>query len=193
MSKMTEIELELISDIDMHLFIEKGTRGGISYIAKGHSKANNKYMQSYDDKKPSKFIVYLDANNVYGWTMSQYLPYSGFKWLNQKEIDKFDVNLIGCNIIEEISSDGYITEADFKYPDKLHELHNDYPLASEKLEISHMSSNYYSSIANKYGRQIGGVNKLVPNLGNKSKYVLHYRNLQLYLSLQIKLVNIQTI
>ena len=79
MLKMTKIELELISDSDMYLFIEKVMRGGISYIAKRHSKANNKYMQSHDVNKPSKFIVYLDANNVYGWAMSQYLPYGGFK------------------------------------------------------------------------------------------------------------------
>ena len=87
MLKMTRIELDLISDIDMHLFIEKGMRGGISYIAKRHSKANNKYMECYDRSKESKCITYLDANNLYGLTMYQYLPYSGFKWLNQKEID----------------------------------------------------------------------------------------------------------
>ena len=87
MLKMTKIELELISDIGMHLFIEKGMKGGISYIAKRHSKANNKYMQSYDAKKPSKFMTYLDANNLYGWAMIQYLPYSEFKWLNQEEIN----------------------------------------------------------------------------------------------------------
>ena len=79
MLKMTEIELELISDIGMHLFIEKGIRGGISYIAERYSKANNKYMRSYDVNKPSKFIVYLDAYNSYGWAMIQYLPYSVFK------------------------------------------------------------------------------------------------------------------
>ena len=68
-------------------------------------------------------------------------------------------------------------------------MHNDYPLATEKLQISHnFWSNYCSNIANKYGIKIGGVNKLVPNLGNKSKYVCHYRNLQLYLSLGMKLV-----
>ena len=79
MLKMTGIELELISDIDMHLFIEKGMRGGISYFAKRYIKANNKYMQSYDVNKPSKFITYLDTINLYGWAISQYLPYSGFK------------------------------------------------------------------------------------------------------------------
>ena len=83
MLKITGIELKLISDIDMYLFVEKGMRGGISYIAKRHSKTNNKYMQSYDDKKPSKFITYLDGNYLYGWVMSLYLPYGGFKWFNQ--------------------------------------------------------------------------------------------------------------
>ena len=78
--KLSGTELYLIPDIDMHLFIEKGMRGGISYIAKRYSKANNKYMQSYDAKKPSKYITYLDANNLYGWAMSQYLPYSRLKF-----------------------------------------------------------------------------------------------------------------
>ena len=86
MLKMTGIELDLISDIDMHLLIEKGIRGRISYIAKRHSKANNKYMKCYDSSEESKYITYLDANNLYGWAMSQYLPYNGFKWLNQKVV-----------------------------------------------------------------------------------------------------------
>ena len=81
---MTGIELELISDTGMYLFIEKGIRGGISYIAKRHSKANNKYMKCYDSSKESKFITYLDANNLYGWAMIQYLPYGKFKWLSKK-------------------------------------------------------------------------------------------------------------
>ena len=83
MLKMTKIELDLISDIEIHLFIEKGMRGGISYIAKRHSKANNKYIKCYDSSSN------IDANNLCGWAMSQYLPYSGFKWLNQKEISDF--------------------------------------------------------------------------------------------------------
>ena len=76
---MTGIELELISDIDMHLFIEKRMRRGISYIAKRHSKANNKYMKRYDSTKESKNITYLDAINLYGYAVNQYLPYSQFK------------------------------------------------------------------------------------------------------------------
>ena len=126
--------------------------------------------------------------------MSQYLPYHEFIWLNKKEIDKFDVNSTQCNSIEENSSNGYLLEVDLKYPDELHQLHNDHHLAPEKLELSHdILSNYCSNIANKYDIQIGGVNKLVPNLGNKSKYVLHYRNLPLYLSLEMKLVSVHRI
>ena len=95
--KTTRIELELIPDIDMHLFIEKGMRGGIPYIAKKDSKTNNKYMECYDSSEKNKYITYLDANNLYGWAMSQYLPYSGFKWLNQKEISDFCLNSISEN------------------------------------------------------------------------------------------------
>ena len=118
--------------------------------------------------------------------MSQYLPYSGFKWLNREEINSFDVNLIGEN-----NPTGYILEVDLKYPDELNELHNDYRLAPEKLEVSqNMLSNYCSSIANKYDIKLGGVNKLVSNLDNKSKYVLHYRNFLFHLSLGMRLVSV---
>ena len=78
MLKMTKMELELISDIDMYLLIEKRTRGGITYIAKRHRKANNKCMRSYGVNKSSKFFSYLDVNNLNGWAMSQYLPYGIF-------------------------------------------------------------------------------------------------------------------
>ena len=86
---MTGIEVEKISDIYKYLFIEKGLTGGISYIAKRYSKANNEYCPDYDKNKPSTFISYLDMNNLYGWAMSEYLPYGRFKWL--KNIDKFDI------------------------------------------------------------------------------------------------------
>ena len=81
-------------------------------------------MQFYNDKKPSRYITYHHANNLYGWAMYQYLPHGEYKWLNQKEIDKFDVNSIECNSIEENSSNGYILEVDLEYPDELYELHN---------------------------------------------------------------------
>ena len=186
MLKMTGTEVELISDIDIRLFIEKKSERWYSHIAKRYSKANNKYMKCFDSRKKSIYIIYLDANNLYGWAMIQYLPYGGFKWLNKKEINDF------CeNSISENSSVDYILEVDFEYPSELQDLHNDNLLAPEKLEISqNMMSKYCSDIANKYGIKIGGVNKLVPNLSNKSKYVVHYKNLQLYLSLGIKLTKV---
>ena len=145
----------------MHLFIEKGIRGGLSYITIRYSKANNRYVQPYDANKPSKCVKYLNANKLYGWPMSQYLSYGRFKWLSQKETDKLPLNLIGCIFIEENSFDGYILEVDLEYPDKLHELYGDYPLAPEKFEISdHVLSNYCNSIANEYNIKIGGANKL---------------------------------
>ena len=152
-------------------------------------------MKSYNPNKSSKFILYLDANNLYGQAMSQYLLYSGFKQLTQKEVNKLLLNLIGCNFIEKKnSSDRYILELYPNYLNELHESHNYYPLAPERLEISHiMLLEYCSNIANKYGMKIGGVNKLVPNLGNKSKYVLHYRNLHSYLTLGMKLVSVHGI
>ena len=106
----------------MYLFIEKRLRGGIFYIAKRYSKANNKYMKNYDLTKPSICISCLDMNNIYCWAMSRYLPYGGFKWL--KNVDNFDVNSISKK-----NPICYIFEADLEYPDELDALHNDYPLA----------------------------------------------------------------
>ena len=121
--------------------------------------------------------------------MSQYLPYSEFKWLNKREISRFCLNSISENSVV-----GDVLEVDLEYPDELHNLCNDYPLAPEKLEITQsMLLKYCFNIANKHGIKIGGVNKLIPNLRNKKNYVVHYRNLQLYLSLEIKLSNIHRI
>ena len=89
---MTDVNLEKISDIVMYLFVEKRLRGGVSYIVKRHSKANNKHIKNYDPAKPSKYISYLDMNNLYGWGMCGYLPYGGFNWL--KNVDGFYVNSI---------------------------------------------------------------------------------------------------
>ena len=180
---MTDIKLEKISDIDKYLFIEKGSRGGISYIAKRNAKANDKYMSDCDPKKPSTCITYLDKNNLYGWSMSEYAPYGEFEWL--KNVDKLDVNLIN-----EKSEIGYFLEVDLEYPNELHELHNDYPLAPEKLVVTNDILSKYKEIVDKYEIKVGDVKKLIPNLGNKTKNVLHYRNLQLYLSLRIKLTKI---
>ena len=87
--KLTKVELELISDPDMYLLIERGTRGGISTITKRHAIANNKYMSNYDPKKKSKYLPYMDANNLYGWAMSQPLPIKDFKWMDSNEFEKW--------------------------------------------------------------------------------------------------------
>ena len=103
--------------------------------------------------------------------------------LSVKNVDGFDVNSIS-----EKSPIGHFLKADLEYPDELHALHNDYPLAPEKLAIPYdMLSDYCKKIADEYGIKVGDVKKLIPNLGNKTNYVLHYRDLQLYLSLGMKL------
>ena len=141
-------------------------------------------INDYDPKKHSTFISYLDMNNLYGWEMSEYLPYEGLEWL--KNVDEFDVMSIS-----EKSPIGYFLEVDLEYPDELHELHNDYPLAPEKLAVSSdMLSNYCKKIADKYEIKVGDAKRLISDLGNKTNYVVHYRNLQLYLSLGMKLIKI---
>ena len=189
MLKMTDIKLELMTDVDMFQFIEKGLRGGISYIANRYGKANNKYMKDYKKDKPSKYIMYLDANNLYGWAMSQYLPTGGFKWLKQNKIDNLDLKKY-----DKENKKGIILEVDLEYPEKLHDLHNDYPLAPEKVKVTdNMLSNYCKKIADKYNISTGLVYKLIPTLNKKEKYVLHYRNLQLYINLGLKLTKIHRV
>ena len=189
MLKMTDIKLELMVDIDMFQFIEKGLRGGISYIANRYGKANNKYMKEYDEKAPSKYIMYLDANNLYGWAMSQALPTGGFKWLSPKQIEKTNLGKYTEN-----NEKGLILEVDLEYPKELHDLHNNYPLGPEKVKVTEdMLSDYCKKIANKYKISTGLVHKLIPTLSNKEKYVLHYRNLQLYLNLGLKLKKVHRV
>ena len=144
-------------------------------------------MKNYDPTQPSKYILHLDMNNLYGWAMSGYLLYGGFKWL--KSVDNFDVNSIS-----EKSPTGHILEVDLKYPDELHALHNDYPLAPEQLAIPYdMLLDYCKTVADKYGIKVGDVMQLIPNLGDKTNYGLHYKNFQLYLSLGMKLTKIHKV
>ena len=186
MLKMTDIKLELMTDIDMFQFIEKGIRGGTSYIASRYGQANNKYMETYDDKSSSKYITYLDANNLYDWAMSQYLPTGGFRWMTEKQIDNMDLAKY-----DENSKKRLILEVDLEYPKELHDNHNDYPLGPEKLKVSNdMLSGYCKRIANKYKISTGLVQKLIQTLKNKQKYVLHYRNLQLYTDLGLKVIKV---
>ena len=131
MLKMTDIILELMIDVDMFLFIKKRMRGGVSYIANRDGKANNKYMKKYKEKAPSKYIMYLDANNLYSWAMSQYLTTGRFRWMTDEEISQIDLDKY-----KENGKKGLILEVDLEYPRELHSLHNDYPVAPEKLKVS---------------------------------------------------------
>ena len=189
MLKMTNIKLELMTDIDMFQFIEKGMHGGVSYIANRYGNANNKYMKEYDEKVPSKYIMYLDANNLYSWAMSQYLPTGNFKWMTDKEISKID--------LEKYKADGkkgLILEVDLEYPQELHDIHNDYLITPEKVKVSdNMLSAYCKKITKKYNISICLVSKLVPTLRDKKEYVLHYRNLQLYLDLSLKIKKVHRV
>ena len=125
-------------------------------------------------------------NNLYGWAMNGYLPYGGCQWL--QNVDRFDVNSIS-----EKSPIEYIFKVYLEYPDELHILHNDHPLAPEKLAIPYDMSDQCKKTADEHEKKIGDVKKLIPKLGNKTNYVLHYRNLQLYLTLGMKLTKIHRV
>ena len=115
----------------MLLMVEEGIRGGISYSIYRHAKANNEYMENYDKNEESSFIQYLDANNLYGWAMSQKLPVNGFKWIE-------DTSRISEEFIKnynENNNKGYILEVDVKYPKKLRDLHSDLPFLPKGMKI----------------------------------------------------------
>ena len=160
--KTTGQTLELLHDYDMLMMYERGVRGGITHISKRYAEANNKYMKTYDPKKPSKYIQYLDANNLYGWAMSQPLPTHGFKWV--KNITKEKV----FDILEQGGSRGYIFDVDLEYPKHLWETHNDYPLAPVPTKVD-------------------GVEKLISHFRPKKDYVIHYKNLKQYLNMGMEL------
>ena len=160
--KETGQELQLLHDYDMLMMFERGIRG-ITHIAKRYAEANNKYVTNYDPSKPSTYIQYLDANNLYGWAMSQPLPTHGFKWLKDLTIDSV------IDLLEKRKTKkGYIFEVDLEYPRKLWESHNDYPLAPEKTLVN-------------------GVEKLIGSFKPRKNYVLHYRSLRMYLEMGMRL------
>ena len=184
MLKMTGVRLDLLSDVEMLNFFEKGMRGGISTITHRYAVANNKYMKNYNPEEESSYIPYLDANNLYGWAMSQKLPTGNFRWVKCPWLIKLDS-------YDENSAKGLILEVDLEYPKELHSLHNDYPLAPEKITVrEEMLSDYCQKIQAKEGIKIGQVEKLIPNLRDKEKYIVLYRNLQFYLSKGLKLKKI---
>ena len=167
--KMTNINLELLSDPNMLLMFEKGIRGGISIISNRYGKANNKYMgKNFNKNELIKYLMYLDANNLYGSAMSEKLPIHSFKWLSSGEMEK----LFNNQVVQIWEKTPCILEVDLEYPEDLHDLHNDYPFCPEKVECKN------------------GVEKLIPNLRNKTKYVIHYKNLIQCLKAGLKLKKI---
>ena len=149
--KCTGIKLELLTDPDMLLMFERGIIGGITQAVRKYALANNKYMgDRFDPKSESSYLQYLDANNLYGWAMSQTLPTGGFRWV--------DVNPNEISELATRTDKGYILEVDVSYPKELHNPHNDLPFMCQRMETN-------------------GVEKLVPNLRDERNYVIHIQAL----------------
>ena len=189
MLKRTGVRLQLLTDIDQHLFVESGIRGGVAMVPNRHAVANNPLVSDgYDATKPNTYILYTDCNNLYGAAMSHPLPYDGFRWLDRNEIESLDVRNVSVD-----GDIGYILDVDLHYPDRLHDLHSDYPLAPVRQSVtSDMLSPYskrlYETLTTKPGSSPpSSVEKLLTTLDDKQNYVLHIRNLQLYLSLGLEL------
>ena len=167
--KETGQQLELLSDYDKLMMFERGIRGGISHISKRYAEANNKYMKDYNPDEESTYIQYLDANNLYGWAMSQQLPTHGFSWMRNITKDKvMDILNKANHSMSNRGRKGYIFEVDLEYPKKLWEEHNDYPLAPEKMIVN-------------------GVEKLICHFKPRKNYVVHYRNLRQYLEMGMRI------
>ena len=132
--KKTKVELELLIDIDMLLMYEEGTRGGMCQATYRYAKANNKYMKNHDRNIESSFSEYVDANNLYGWAMSQKLPVGNFKWIEKDDISQFDEKLI--KNYDENSDNGYILKVDVEYLENIRMLHSDSPFLPERMKTN---------------------------------------------------------
>jgi hypothetical protein len=178
MMKMTRCNLTLLSDPQMFNMIHANLRGGITMITKRYAKANNKYLEdAYDPTEPSSYILYLDANNLYGYAMSQSLPYDEFTWMSDAECEQVDW------LAQTDDQDyGYFVECDVHYPDELHDLHDDYPLAPERITVEdHLLSEHQERLRGRYAMSHTATPKLVPNFFDKKKMLIHYRNLKFYI------------
>lgn len=153
--------------------LSKGIRGGISTVGSLRiAKANNSFLKDFNTIEESKFIIYLDANNLYGHSICQPLPIGNFRFredliddLSMKELYRITKdNTTDIDIKLTIRQTNFILEVDLEYPESLHDMHNDLPLADE-----HLNGN------------------LIPNLNNKEHYILHFRNLDFYLKKGLKL------
>ena len=164
--KKTGVKLELLTDINMLLMVEKGIRGWMCQSTHRYVKANNKYMKNYDKKIESSHLTYLDAHNLYGWAMSQKLPVKGFMWEN--DLSKFNAEFI--KNYNENSNEGYFLEVDIEYPKQLGSPHKDLPFLPER-------------------RKLEKIEKLVCSIEDKEKYVIHIRAFKKALDNWLKLKN----
>ena len=180
MLRHTNIKFDLLDELDMYNFIENGIRGGITNVIHRFAETRNE----------NEHIVYLDCNNLYGYAMTQLLPYKDFKWLDPNTYSAFNVQ-----DIKDDNPVGYILEVTLEYPNDLHDLHDMYPLAPEKLSIDYSQlSPYALFVLNKYDMKYKkGATKLISTLSTKKKYTVHYRNLKLYLDLGMKIKEIHKI
>ena len=188
----TGCELELISDPEMFNLISPGIRGGVSMIVRRYAKANNPEMgAAYDPSSPLSYIVYLDANNLYGWAMQQSLPIGGFKFVPKEEWAQIDWLTLDAD-----APVGYFLNVDLEYPKELHDAHSDYPLAPERILLQYeMLNETQLKILRHYQVPKSGlrVHKLVPHLMVRKNYMIHYRNLRFYLEEGMKLTAIHAV
>ena len=132
MFEITDQDVELLTNCEIFIFIENAIWGGISVVSHRHAQANNPLVPDYDHKSPHTFINYLDQNNLYGNSMSQSLHTSVFSFLSDADVKSFDLDAT-----TKSDDYGYILEVDLQYPEHLYDAHSDYPLAAEKLLITH--------------------------------------------------------
>ncbi|XP_071578407.1 uncharacterized protein [Temnothorax nylanderi] len=169
MLRYTGVRFELLTDIDMVLFVERGIRGGLSQCSLRYARANNRHVPTYNSSQPTTYLMYYDVNNLYGWAMSESLPYANFQWLDDPE--NFDVTTVPAD-----SDIGYILEVDLEYPPNLHDVHADLPLCPTRDKPP--------------GKR---QEKLLATLYDKSRYVTHYRNLQQCVRLGLRLTRVRRV
>ncbi|GFX34091.1 uncharacterized protein TNCV_1698391 [Trichonephila clavipes] len=185
--KFCKIELQLFGNINDYIWLESQVRRGICLVSKRYARANNPYLSSiYDPSNPHSYILALDIVNLYGYAMSQFLPYGDFYWLSLEEINNFDVLTIPQN-----NNKGFILEVDLEFHDRLNDLH----LAPEHLKITReMLSPYAERSCTKFRLQnTFPSKKLAPNFYPKTHYIVHYLTLQFYLKQGLKLTKIHHI
>ena len=184
--KKTEVELELLTHIDMLLMVENGIRGGICQVIYRYAKANNKYMNNSDKRKITSYLMYLDANNLYGWAMSQKLPINGFKWV--EDLSQFNENCI--KNYDENSDIGYFLEVDVEYPKELFNFHEDLPFLPERKKVFDLREDLSSLLRRK---KLEGVKKLICSIEDKEKHDIHISTLKQALNHGLKLQDVHRV